>query len=267
MKRAYADVPDGQMHYRYEGNGNVLLLLHMAGSSSDQYDRVIPFLSKEYRAIAPDYMGYGESDKPPRQYEIIDHAQSVISFMNSMGIKKASIAGTHVGATICVKLAVNWPERIDKVILSCLPYFKNAEESRKAAKNPKFQRVQIQPDGGHLIEWWRRAAQYGDPPDIVEERALCMHKAGPRGEEIHWAIFTNTDLNEELPLIKNSTLVIAATRDFLAAVQKDVHNLITGSKFVTIEGGGVYVDRMMPKEFAEQILVFLEERASKFSCV
>ena len=46
MRRAYADVPDGQMHYRYEGRGEALLLLHMAGSASDQFERVIPFLSK-----------------------------------------------------------------------------------------------------------------------------------------------------------------------------------------------------------------------------
>ncbi len=109
-----------------------------------------------------------------------------------------------------------------------------------------------------MLEWWRRVAQYGDPPDIVEERALCFHKAGPRGAEIHSAIFTNTDLNEELPSIKAPTLVLAAMRDSLAPLQKDVQKRITRSKLVTIDNGPVYVDRIMPREFAEPILSFLQ---------
>jgi len=36
MKRAYADIPEGQIHYRVEGNGNPILLLHMAVASSDE---------------------------------------------------------------------------------------------------------------------------------------------------------------------------------------------------------------------------------------
>ena len=47
MKKAYADIPEGQMHYRIEGTGEPILLLHAAVSSSDEYARVIPFLSKK----------------------------------------------------------------------------------------------------------------------------------------------------------------------------------------------------------------------------
>ena len=37
MKRAYADIPEGQMHYRMEGDGEPILLLHMAVGSSDEF--------------------------------------------------------------------------------------------------------------------------------------------------------------------------------------------------------------------------------------
>jgi pimeloyl-ACP methyl ester carboxylesterase len=259
VKKAYADVPEGQMHYRCAGKGEVLLLLHMAGSSSDQYERVAPFLSDCCRVIAPDYMGFGESDKPSRPYQIIDHAKSIIDLMDTLHIQKASVGGTHVGATISVMMADKWPERVNNLVVSCLPYYKDQNEFRVAAQDPVFQRVEIQADGGHLLEWWRRAARYGDPAEIVEERMLCMHKAGPRGEEIHWAIFTNSDLGEQLAKIKIPTLVIAASRDFLSPRQKDVQAIIPGSQLVTIEGGGVYVDRTMPKEFAKAILRFLIE--------
>jgi len=46
MKRGYADTPEGQVHYRTEGNGETLLLLHKAGLSSDEFTEMLPFLGK-----------------------------------------------------------------------------------------------------------------------------------------------------------------------------------------------------------------------------
>ena len=65
MKRGYVDVPEGQVHYRAEGSGDAIILLHMASSSSGEYSRVIPFLAKTYHAIAMDFLGFGESAPAP----------------------------------------------------------------------------------------------------------------------------------------------------------------------------------------------------------
>jgi pimeloyl-ACP methyl ester carboxylesterase len=108
------------------------------------------------------------------------------------------------------------------------------------------------------MEWWKRANLYGYPPDITDERCLCMHKAGSRGEEIRYAAFDySTSLRTLLPKVKVPTLLIASSKDALAPVQKDVQQMIPGSKLVEIKDGGVYVTRTMPKEFAECILNFL----------
>lgn len=110
MKRAYADIPEGQIHYRTEGEGPPLLLIHQAVISSLEYSRMIPILSKTHRVMAMDMLGCGGSDKPPRAYQIGDYARSVASFLDSLGIKKASVVGHHTGACIGVELAVTYPE-------------------------------------------------------------------------------------------------------------------------------------------------------------
>ena len=46
MHRAFTDIPEGQIHYRFEGQGEPLLLLHAAVTSSNEFSRVMPFLSK-----------------------------------------------------------------------------------------------------------------------------------------------------------------------------------------------------------------------------
>jgi pimeloyl-ACP methyl ester carboxylesterase len=257
MKRAYADIPEGQIHYRVEGNGNPVLLLHMAVASSDEYSRVMHFLAPMYRAIALDFLGAGDSDPAPYAYQVIDHAKTVVNFMDSIGIKKASIIGQFNGAMIAAEVAINWPERVDKLVLAGTGFW---EESEAISLNepPNFTtKVEIKPDGSHLLEWWRRACLWGNYSlDILEERVLEYIKAGPRGEEAHWA-GAAYDLKPRLPLITCPTLVLNAPGYPFHYLAKDVNNLIPDSKLTTIQNGPMYLDRAMPKEFAESIMDFL----------
>ena len=263
MKRAYADIPEGQIHYRIEGSGDPVLLLHAATTSSLEYAKVIQFMSKTYCAIAMDFLGNGDSDKPPYQYQVEDHAQTVVSFMDSLGIKKASVVGHHVGGKVALELAVTWPRRVKKLVLSSIGYQPEAGEIivvNDPVKDLDFtSRVEIKADGSHLMEWWRRSSLWGHPLEIVEERALEYHKAGPRGEEIHWAGGAyDSKIKAKLPLIKCPTLVLSTTHDPWCVFAEAEKRLIPNSKVTIIENGPSDVNRLMPKEFAEAILSFFE---------
>jgi len=257
MKRAFTDIPEGQMHYRFEGQGQPILLLHMAVASSDEYSRVMHFLSPKYRAIALDFLGTGDSDPAPYAYQVIDHAKTVVNFIDSIGINKASIVGQFNGAMIAGEVALNWPERVDKLVLAGTGFW---EESEAIALNEPHNfttTVEIKPDGSHLLEWWRRACLWGDYPlEILEERVIEYIKAGPRGEEAHWA-GAAYNLKPRLPLIPCPTLVLDAPGYPFHYLATEVQRLIPDSKLTTIENGPMYFDRAMPKEFAEAIMSFL----------
>ena len=260
MRRAYIDVPEGQLHYRTEGNGEVVMLLHMAGSSGAEYKDVIPYLSKTRCAMAIDFLGFGESDPAPRKYQVEDHARTVLNVMDSLGIKKASLVGDHTGSEIGVEVAVTNPGRVDKLILSCLPLFKTEEDFIAHSTKQAYTPVTIEPDGGHLMEWWRRATRYGDPIEIADERVLDYHKAGARGEEIHEAAFAYVPkLREKLPKLKCPTLVMCGTQDHFCSSQEDVCRLILRSKLKIMENGPVLITRVKPEMFAGAVLDFLEE--------
>jgi pimeloyl-ACP methyl ester carboxylesterase len=260
MKKAYADIPEGQIHYRIEGTGEPILLLHAAVSSSDEYERVIPFLSKKYCAIAMDFLGNGNSEPAPRPYSVADHARTVVSFMDSLGIKKAIIVGQHIGAKMAVELAVTRPERVRKLVLSNIGFYPKPEEGLGTVIDPPNYTgmVEIKPDGSHVTEWWRRSNCWGHPLEIVEESFLEKVKAGARGEEMHWA-GEAYDPRPMLPLIKCPTQVISATRDVFSIVQETVHKLIPNSTLTVIENGPIDINRVWPKEFAEVILDFLDK--------
>ena len=260
MKRAYADIPEGQIHYRIEGNGDPVLLLHGAVNSSDEYTRVIPFLSKTYCTIAMDFLGNGDSDPAPYPYQIPDHALTVVSFMDSLGIKKASIVSHAVGNTVAVEVATTWPGRVNKLVVCGLVIRPESDEGIAFKDPPDFTSgVEIKPDGSHLMEWWRRAAMWEDPLDLVEERVIEYIKGGPRGEEIHWA-GRDYNLKARLPLINCPMLVLSATKAPFYSGQERLKRWLPKAKFAIIENGSISADRVMPKEFAEAVLRFLREQ-------
>src|SRR5208283_5220309 len=137
MKRAYADIPEGQIHYRIEGTGEPVLLLHAGVTSSLEYIKVIPFLSKNYYVIAPDFPGNGDSDPTPYAYDIIDHARTMVHFLDCLGIKQAAVVGQHVGGKIGLEMAVTWPERVSKLVLSSINY-PEAEKEKTFKDPPNF---------------------------------------------------------------------------------------------------------------------------------
>jgi pimeloyl-ACP methyl ester carboxylesterase len=263
MKKAYAYIPEGQVHYRIEGSGETILLLHASVSSSDEYAKVMPFLSKKYCAIAMDFLGNGNSDPAPHPYTVADHTRTVISFMDCLGIKKAIIVGQHIGAKMAVELAISRPERVSKLVLSNIGFYPEPEDGiGKVIDPPNYTGlVEIKPDGSHVMEWWRRSSCWGHPLEVVEESFLEKVRAGPRGEEMHWA-GEAYDPRPMLPFITCPTLVISATRDVFSIVQETVHRLIQTSTFTVIENGPIDIDRVWPKEFAEAILKYLDDAGS-----
>ena len=75
-----------------------------------------------------DFMGNGDSDSATNQYQILDHARTVVSFMRSLGIKKTNLLGKNAGANVAAELAINWPEVVNKLILSGVGYFPDPSE-------------------------------------------------------------------------------------------------------------------------------------------
>ena len=259
MKRAFTDIPEGQIHYRTEGAGEAVLLLHPGVGSSDAFTKVLPSLSQKYCAIAPDFLGNGDSDPAPHIYEMIDHARIIVSFMDSLGIKKANIVGHHTGAKVAAEIAINWPERVNKLVLSALGYWQATENIANKEPTDFTSRVEIKPDGSHLMEWWRRAAMWQDPLDIIEASVIEYVKAGPRGEEIHWTA-RNWETKTRLPLINCPTLILSGAQGLFHSSAEQVKKLVPNSKLTIIANGPPRMERTMPKEFAEAILNFLDNK-------
>ena len=113
----YLELHGERVAYQDAGDGETLLLIHgMAGSSATWRD-VIPALATNYRVIAPDLLGHGESDKPRGDYSLGAFAASLRDLLDALGIARATIIGQSLGGGIAMQFAYQHRDRCERVVL------------------------------------------------------------------------------------------------------------------------------------------------------
>jgi pimeloyl-ACP methyl ester carboxylesterase len=110
-----------RIHFQEAGDENAppIILIHGFISSNLIWSHVLrPLAQAGFRAIAPDLPGYGYSDKPAdAQYTIGEQAKAVIGLLDRLGIRKAIIVGASYGGAVAATMALDYPDRVDKLVL------------------------------------------------------------------------------------------------------------------------------------------------------
>jgi haloalkane dehalogenase len=122
----YVEVPDGdggrlRIHYLDEGprGGAPVLLMHGEPSWSYLYRTMIPVITGAgLRAIAPDLVGFGRSDKPSRRddYTYQRHVDWMTSFLDQLDAASLTLVGQDWGGLIGLRLVAGQPDRFARVV-------------------------------------------------------------------------------------------------------------------------------------------------------
>ena len=108
-----------RLHYLDEGGGAPVLLLHGEPTWSFLYRKVIARLVPHARCIAPDYFGFGRSDKPvdPAFYSYDGHVRSIERLVEERDLRDLTVVVQDWGGPIGLRLCVEHPERIAKLVV------------------------------------------------------------------------------------------------------------------------------------------------------
>jgi len=116
----YADVDGLRMHHVDEGVGDPVLLLHGEPTWAFLYRKMIPpLVGGGWRTIAPDYVGFGRSDKPTdRAFFTYDmHVRSVTQLVTQLDLSSITVVVQDWGGPIGLRFAVENPERVDRLVV------------------------------------------------------------------------------------------------------------------------------------------------------
>ena len=114
----YLEVDGGRMHYVDQGQGHPIVFVHGTPTWSFLYRHLIKELSKSYRCIAPDHIGFGLSDKPADwAYRPEDHARNLRTLIEHLGLHDITLVVHDFGGPIGLSYAVEQQENVSRIVL------------------------------------------------------------------------------------------------------------------------------------------------------
>lgn len=120
----HADIGDGlQMSFREVGDGNkTVVFVHGSGPGASGHSNFKcnypAFAASGLHVLVPDALGYGDSSKPDNaQYTLDFLVDGLRRFLDAKGVSSAIFVGNSLGGAMCIKLALDDPERVQKLVL------------------------------------------------------------------------------------------------------------------------------------------------------
>lgn len=118
----FATLPDGlRLHYQEAGEGEPVVFIHGSGpgaSGHSNFKQNYPvFTGFGYRVIVPDLPGYGLSDKPETQYTLDFFVNALTGLLDALDIQRCVLVGNSLGGAIAIKLALDAPRRVSRLVL------------------------------------------------------------------------------------------------------------------------------------------------------
>lgn len=113
------------LYYRIEGKGSPLVLLHSGGMAGEEWSPQIEALSKRHQLIIPDLPGHGRSLLEADKLTVDHMGREVIALLDELNIDQTHICGSSMGGAVSLWLAMNYPERIKRMVVYRITYRKN----------------------------------------------------------------------------------------------------------------------------------------------
>jgi pimeloyl-ACP methyl ester carboxylesterase len=100
------------------GSGeDVVVFVHGLAGSWQNWLEQIPHFARSYRVIAFDLPGFGHSEMPEEQISIPGYGRCLDALLEHLGVARAAIVGNSMGGFIGAELAIQVPERVDRLVL------------------------------------------------------------------------------------------------------------------------------------------------------
>ena len=117
MESRFVSAAGLRMHYLEHGTGKPVIAIHGWPETCHEWRRVAPLLGSEYRILAPDTRGHGQTEAPPDGYDRAQLARDIVAFMDAHGIDRCPVVAHDWGGIIAVKLALDHGERVERLCL------------------------------------------------------------------------------------------------------------------------------------------------------
>lgn len=245
--------------YYEEGKGEPIVLIHGFCGSKDYWQKVIPALAKEYRVIAVDLPGHGDSDLPSGDFSIEKMGEMIAGALQELDVENASVLGHSLGGYVTLALADIYEDKLAKFALVHSTANPDTEEGKKgrdiAAGKIEAEGIESFVDGlvpnlfapgeEHKVELQQaKEIGYGTNPEGAKTALRAMKQRPDRNHVIK---------HTELPV-----LIVAGEKDQIVPPEKSFTVERPNIKQALIKGVGHMSMYEAPEKLIKEIKGFLK---------
>lgn len=247
----FIEVDEMNVHYRDEGEGFPIVLIHGTAASLHTWDAWTDELKKTNRVVRMDLPAFGiTGPNKNADYSIEAYTTFLHSFLEELGLEKFHIAGNSLGGNIAWNYTADYPNKVEKLILvdaSGLPTNKSQPAIFKMAKTPILNSLFLYITPRFLIKK-NIEEVYEDDSKITDELINRYHKMALRvGNRKAFIDRAKTDFKldtqvnlEKLKSIQTPTLLIWGAKDLWIPLANGIrmNEILVNSKLEVLENSG-----------------------------
>ncbi|MBB6610967.1 alpha/beta hydrolase [Pontibacter sp. Tf4] len=264
----YLTIDGANLHYRDEGRGTPIILLHGTAASLNTWDGWSTELSKNYRVLRLDLPGFGLTGRNQTDtYSIAYYADLLLHFMDSLNIDKAHIAGSSLGGQIAFDFAADHPERVQKLILISPTGVTNANDKSISmpflmAQTPVLKHSLKYITPRFIVEKSLKEV-YGDDSKLTDQTIDLSHamllREGNREAFIARMNTVDVDNLHKLAHVQAPTFILWGEADAWVPATDAAHfqKTIKGAQLKLYPGAGHIPMEELPEETVQDALQFL----------
>ena len=218
LRNARIKLPQGQVFWREVGQGFPIVFLHGSWEDSGQWLPVIEQLSAEFHCLAPDLLGFGESERPNVHYAIDLEVACLAEHLNVLRLRRVYVVGHSLGGWIATSYALKYPEQVEGLILLA-PEGVEVEGLRGRWWKARLLKLTVVGWALRSLHSLRQALKLRSPERLLRERrqllnfpTACKLLFQRRRAEI-----LSEQLQEQLQWLKVPVLVLQGEQDTAAA--------------------------------------------------
>lgn len=255
---------DGQsLYYEVQGDGPPLLLVSGLNGVASFWAPHVPEFAKRFRVILHDHRGTGRSSHTKMEYSVAQMTDDVVQLMDHLDVARAHLVGHSTGGAIGQTLALDRPERLDRLVLSATwtaadAYFRRLFKIRAmilqaigpaayVQANPLFMNpaAYTRAHEAEIAAAEAAATESFPPPEVMLSRIEAI---------------VRFDRRADLGRITAPTLVFGAHDDIVtpAYYSEELGRLIPNAETVILPEGGHFYPVIETETFRRIVLEFLE---------
>jgi pimeloyl-ACP methyl ester carboxylesterase len=198
-------------------------------------------LARWFGVYAPDLPGFGRSDRPARAFDVAQLADALARWLDAEAIENAAFVANSFGCQVVADLAVRYPERVPRAVLT-------GPTVDPAARTARAQ----------IARFLAEAPQQATTAPVIFADFL---RAGPRRTLQTFAHLLSDRIDEKLPRIRAPVLVVRGERDRIVSGEwaDEAARALPDGRLAVLRGAGHAVNWVAPVALAECITPFLLE--------